>query len=438
MAAIAKKPTLAELLTVLEALYGPAPRLESAEDPLLDHLLVAVLARHAGVEGARGIVRAVSESFLDFNEARVSPLFELEAVVKPHVPPEAVRQAAWDLRMTLQDVWDGTHGLDLEPLRSITPEEQRHFLKHLPNIPGGAAALVFQVGVGEKHLAFGPLEEHLLRRLNLLPRSATRERVRAALERQVKGAERFRFTWLMGHGAHLHEEEFVPGHPFCDLLVRAKARELVIREQERKREEVRQKAAEKRRLIEAERQAKADERARIKREREEAQRQRALEIKQRKADAIARKKEAAAAKKKAAADRVKAAADKRKAAAEQKRAAAAKKKAEIKAKADAVKAKAAAQKKAAAEKQQAALAKQKAVAAAKKQAAAAKKKAAAAKQAAAAKKRAAAAKKKAAAKKGSTGQRKTGARTSGGKKKTTRPKTAARRPSRRPARPHRK
>jgi len=386
MAAKGKKPSLAEVLSLLEQEFGPPPSSAREEDPLLDHLLVAVMARYTDIESARAIVRGLSERFLDFNEARVSPLYELEEILTPYVPAEQRRKAAWHLRMGMQDVYEGSHGLDLEPMREATPEEQRAFLKSLPNIPGGAAALIYQIALGEKRMAYGPLEEHLLKRLGMQPRSSTRQRVRAALEKKIKPGERARFAWLLGNAAHLYETEFDPEHPFCKLLVRVNARELIVREQERKREELRLAADEKRRKIEEERKRKAEERERVKREREEAKRRRQEEAKQKQAAAAAAKK-AALAQQRADAAKARAAA-----AAEKKAAAAARK--------------------------QAAETKRK-EAAAKKKAAAAKKKAAAAKQKAAAKKKADAAKKKAAAAKKKAAKKRTT------KKKTSAPKKAA-------------
>ena len=364
-----KKPTISEILKLLEKQFGNPPLLDQADDPLMDHLLVAVLADYAGIDGAKKIVKALSEQFLDFNEARVSPLFELEQVIAPWVKEDRRREAANHLRYALQDVWDGSHGHDLEPLRGAAPADQREFLKHLPNIPGGAAAIIFQIATGDKRLAFGPGEEHLLKSLGMLSRSTTQERIRQAVERKVKPADRLKFAWLFGNAAHLYETDFDPKHPFCKLLVRVNARELIVREQERKREEARKKAEERQRKIDEERQRKAEERERKKREKEEAKAKRKAEMEKRKAEAIAKKK-AAAAKKKAAAAKKKAAAIAKK------KAAAAKKKA------------AAVKKKAAAAKKKAAAAKKKAAVAAKKKAAAAKKKAAATKKKAAAKKKA--------------------------------------------------
>jgi hypothetical protein len=324
------------------------------EDPLVDHLLVGVLGLHAGQEKAREGIRALSQAFLDFNEVRSSPLFEIEEILEPFVPPEKTRKAAWDVRMALQDVYDGTHGLDLEPLRGREPEDQRHFLKELPNTPGGPAALVFQLALGEDRLALGPRERHLLERLGMLPRASDAKRVRAAVERMVSAGSRATFTWVTGATAHLFEKgDLPPEEPFVQLLVACRAKELGERERERKREELRRKAEEKQRLAEEARRRKVEEAERKKRE--EAERKKAAQ--KAKEDAARKAKEEAAKKKAAEVER------RRREAEEKKRAA-------KKAKEDAAR-------KAAAEKKAAAAAKKAAAEAARKAAAAKKKKPAA-------------------------------------------------------------
>jgi hypothetical protein len=266
-----KKPTLAQVLDLLESLHGLPFHSERPEDPLLDHLLVGVLATYSGLSKAREALRALSASYLDFNAIRGSPKGEIQQALAPFVPAEKLAEAAWDLRMALQDVYDGTHGLDLEPLRGREPEDLKHFLTKLPNIPGGPAAMVVQMAVGEDHLVLGPLESHLLERLGMLPRAATPHRVRVALERQVKPGERLRFAWVTGAAARMFEKdpELDPTHPFVKLLIDCRAKELADRERRRKEEEVRKKAEAKRLAIEAVKKARLDAIAQKKREAEE-------------------------------------------------------------------------------------------------------------------------------------------------------------------------
>jgi hypothetical protein len=334
----AKKPSLSEAIELVEKMHGPPLHAERSEDPLLDHLLVGVLGLRAGLEKGRAAVRALSESFHDFNEVRVSALFELATTLEPFVGEEQARAAAIDVRMTLQDVFDGTHGLDLEPLRGREPEDQRSFLKEMPHTPGGPAALVFQIAMGEERLVLGQREQHLLRRLGLLPTASNAPRLRAAMEKVVPAGERYRFAWALGASAHLFEKDLDPEHPFCKLLVACRAKELVERERERKKEEARQKVEAKKRAIEAERRKKVEE---IERKRREAEDQKRQAKEKKEAERRAREEaRASAAAEKAA---------KAKAAKEAKEAAARAKRDALKAKAQKAK-KAAAKKKASAKK----------------------------------------------------------------------------------------
>lgn len=325
-----KKPTLAEAIAVMERLGGPPIHAARPEDPLLDHLLVGVLGLRTGAEKAREGIRALCAVFHDLNEARVSGLTELAEALEPFTGAEQARAAANDLRTALQDVYDGTHGLDLEPLRGRDPEDQRAFLKDLPNTPGGPASLVFQLALGEQRLALGPREQQALRRLHLLPGATGPARLRAAMEKVVPAGKRALFAWGVGACGRLFEKDFDPQHPYCRLLVSCRARELVERERERKKEELRRKAEEKRRRIEEEKRRRLELIAQKKREAEEARRAaRAKVEEERRARAAAREAKAAAAlaKRKAAREAREAAAK----AAKAKREAAAKAKAKAKA-----------------------------------------------------------------------------------------------------------
>jgi endonuclease III len=250
-----KRLRLHEAIEVLEKEYGRPRGAEHDEDPLLDHLLVGVLTEWVDRERAQRAVRALSESFLDLNETRVSPLHELAEVLAPvfgsaaaeHVPP-----AALAFRTALQDVYDATHGLDLEPLRGREPEDVRKFLKELPHTMGGPAAAVVQRALGDEHLALTPPEARVLSRLGLLPRASTQARIRQSLEKQVKAPERLRFAWAFGSHAsevcHAKEPEcerclMLPHCPEGALIVRQRAIDRKRAEAKRLAEEKKKKAA---------------------------------------------------------------------------------------------------------------------------------------------------------------------------------------------------
>jgi hypothetical protein len=245
---MAKRLRLAQALEVLGKLHGRPRTASHPEAPLLDHLLVGVLSAEADEERAARAVRTLSESFLDLNEARVSPLAELKAVLEPHLGAAAAKGAA-DARTALQDVFEGTHGLDLEPLRGRDPDDLRKFLKDLPRTMGGPAAAVFQLAVGDERLALSPLENRVLTRLGLLPRASTPARIRHSLEKEVKPGERLRFAWVLGSHAGFPCQR-VPACEQCSLLANCPFGEQEMKQRaiQRKKDEVKRKAEEKRRL----------------------------------------------------------------------------------------------------------------------------------------------------------------------------------------------
>jgi endonuclease III len=314
---VAKRLKLGEALDALEKAYGKPRTAEHPDAPLLDHLLVGVLTAWVDRDRAVRALRALSESFLDLNEARVSPLAELQNVLHPFLGTKS-EEAAEALRVALQDVYDGTHGLDLEPLRGREPEDLKKFLRDLPHMMGGPASAVFQLALGEDHLAMMVAVVRVLDRLRLLPHSATPHRVRLALEKQVKPPERLAFAW--GLGSHAAALCFAkePACERCMLLAHCSFGETEVKRRaiERKKDEARRAAEDKRRKIAEEKAAR------------EAARKAAIEAKKK---AIADAKAAKVAAAKAAAE---------KAAAEKK----AKIEAEKKAKAEAAKAAKAAKK----------------------------------------------------------------------------------------------
>ena len=249
---MAKRLKLPAVLEILEKRHGRPRTAERPEDPLLDHLLVGVLSMWVDRERAARAVRALSDSFLDLNEARVSPLHELTAVLEPVFgsgPGSHAAEAALAARNALQDVFDGTHGLDLEPLRGREPDDLKKFLKELPHTMGGPAAVIFQLALGDKHLALTGPEQRVLLRLGVLPRASTPQRVRQALEKVVKPPDRLRFSWAVGSHAGDICYSKVPACEVCVLLPNCPhgEQEMKQRALDRKKEEARRAAEEKRR-----------------------------------------------------------------------------------------------------------------------------------------------------------------------------------------------
>ncbi|HVG93536.1 MAG TPA: hypothetical protein VND21_03750 [Planctomycetota bacterium] len=259
---MAKRLKLSEVVATLEKAYGKPRTAEHPESPLLDHLLVGVLSAWVDRERATRALRALSEAFLDLNEARVSPLEEVEGVLHGIVGAKAP-EAASAVRTALQDVFDGTHGLDLEPLRGRDPEDLKKFLKELPHTQGGPAAAVFQLALGDARLGLMAAEVRVLDRLKVLPQSQNPQKVRTALEKLVKPADRLAFVWAIG--SHASDVCFAkePACERCLLLANCPFGEAEVkrREVERKKEEARRALEEKKRKADAEKAARIAARA---------------------------------------------------------------------------------------------------------------------------------------------------------------------------------
>jgi len=321
---MAKRLKIDQALEVLSKVHGRVRTAARPEDPLLDHLLVGVLSAQVDEERAAKAARALSEAFLDLNEARVSPLSELASVLEPSLG-EAAWEGALQVRNALQDVFEGTHGLDLEPLRGREPEDQRKFLKELPHTIGGPGAAVFQLAVGEDRLALPPAEQRVLGRLGLLPRSANPVSVRKSLERQVKPADRMKFAWAFGSHAAFPCRK-VPVCETCPVLENCPhgEKEMKLRALHRKKEDLKRAVEEKRRKeVEAKRarvEAKAAAAAAKKKAAEDAKAVRVAAAEKRKRETVEKAKRLAAervekakARKREAAERAKAAKAKAKA-----------------------------------------------------------------------------------------------------------------------------
>ena len=295
---MAKRLKLPAVLEILEKRHGKPRTAERPEDPLLDHLLVGVLSMWVDREKAARAVRALSDSFLDLNEARVSPLHELTAVLEPVFgsgPGSHAAEAALAARNALQDVFDGTHGLDLEPLRGREPDDLKKFLKELPHTMGGPAAVIFQLALGDRHLALTGPEQRVLLRLGVLPRASTPQRVRQALEKVIKPPDRLHFSWAVGSHAGDICYSKVPACEVCVLLPNCPHGELEMKQRalDRKKEEARRAAEEKRRK---EAEAKAARIAAKKAAEKAAKEAKARAVKEAKAEAHRARVEAAKAK----------------------------------------------------------------------------------------------------------------------------------------------
>jgi endonuclease-3 len=140
------QPNRAALLTkmhkVLKKHYKPVA---IPERTVLEHLLYACCLENAHYEQADKAFAAVSTSFFDWNEVRVSTVKELAEVMNMLPDPQS---AAANLKRALQGVFESTYSFDLEPLKKQNLGQAQQRLKKLEGTTPFTIAYLTQATLG--------------------------------------------------------------------------------------------------------------------------------------------------------------------------------------------------------------------------------------------------------------------------------------------------
>lgn len=308
-----------EARALLEKIELPWPLPQAVEGAnLIQQGLVAVLMRNLTAAQAKAGLERLVKSYEDWNELRVAQAQEIATHLKG--PKRATLAAARDVKTYLQEVFQQSHGIDLEFLRE-DPQSAARFVAQLP-------FLSFAVGTWLLWLARGgdvPITPGLVRvldRVGLVPRSPSIKRARAGIEPLIAPGDEQRFLMHFGHVA---EHWCDPRKPICwecplvsdckqgrkvykdwqaqqarlaaqrareeERLARQAAQEA---ERQRREEERARKKAEKKAALEAKKRKREEERQRKRREREKAKAAREAARAKEKAAREKARKEAAA------------------------------------------------------------------------------------------------------------------------------------------------
>jgi len=347
-----KSDQIAKLLGQKDLLEGlPDTGIEGS---LLELGMYAVLLREVPPSRAVSIVQAMRKGYDDLNEARVAQAQELAETIAPrgkgiahlakHVP------AARLVKLYLQEVFQKTHGLDLDFLIE-DPVGGARVVSQMPLLGTAAGGyLLYLAEKGEMPVSAGIVR--VLDRLGVMTRTSSVRKVRDSLEGLVRAEDRLPLAFILGRIVDRWCETRRPTCWECPMLDQCPAGKKVHREwkvqqermeKQRKKDEARRLAQEKR---DAQRRAREEERERKRLETEERQLQRQLEKERRDAERMEARKQREAERTKEVEARKKEAERKREA---ERKQAEARKKAEAKQRA-AAKKKAEARKKAATKK----------------------------------------------------------------------------------------
>jgi endonuclease III len=323
---LTKKSEQTQVLLEKVPLRWPTPE-PLAEKSLLEQGLYAVLRRRLEPRKALGAIEKLRSAYADWNELRVAQAQEIAEHLALGRDGVAV---ARDVREYLQEVFQRSHGLDLEFLRD-DPTATARFVSQLPFIGMSTAHYLLHLASPDEL----PVTQALVRvldRVGLIPRTASPKKARAAIEPLVAEGKRLEFLVGFGevatrwcdarkplchlcvlvedcrHGRKAFREWRVQQERMETQRVREAARQAVFQRKEDERRRREEERARKKGVADAARKAREDERkARADAKKREAAEKRAA-LERARADAArkreeerARKKAEAEAKKKAAA-----------------------------------------------------------------------------------------------------------------------------------------
>ncbi|MDA1265068.1 MAG: hypothetical protein O2816_08315 [Planctomycetota bacterium] len=295
---MSKKTDLVAKLIQAVDLRHPVPENPAEGLDLISHGAVLVLMRHLTERQAVQSVESLRGAYVDWNEVRVCQLQEISSHLKTgsrKKGPALLKDlgpAAMALKAYLQNVFQETHGMDLEILRE-DPTAAGLIIAELDSIGmTGGGYLLWLAAEGRVPVHTAVIR--ILDRLGLIARTTSIKKAQAMIDPLVPKGEELAFTLCFHEIADRWTDPDDPIYMTVDLLqtipAGRKARKDRLSQLEREavrreRDEERQRKADER---EAERLRKEEEKESKRLEAELRKRQKDAE---RKAEAIAREKD---------------------------------------------------------------------------------------------------------------------------------------------------
>jgi hypothetical protein len=270
---------------------------------LLERGLILVLMRELSAAQAEAVVNAFKGSYEDWNEVRICQVQELVTSLRagwksPAISDESLRQAVVTSREYLQEIFQRTHGLDLQEFTD-DPTAAGKVLPLMPFLGMATGAYLLWMATGGQ-LVVHPALVRVLDRIGLVQRGGSGKKSRELVEPVIPEGKGLEFQLAFSEVADRWCDARKPLCHECILVVECKYGKKAFKEYQvqkarmeaqRKKEEARRAVFEKK---EAARRAREDERARKKAEAEAQKQARELERKRKTAEREAqRAKEAA-------------------------------------------------------------------------------------------------------------------------------------------------
>src|SRR5687767_3719991 len=179
--------------------------------------MYAVLRRQLEPEASVRVIELLKAAYSDWNELRVAQAQEIASHLGPAKLGERAIPVARDVREYLQEVFQRSHGLDLEFLRD-DPVASARFISILPFIGTATASYLMWIAAGQQ-LPVTPTLVRVLDRIGLLSRQGgSMKKARAAIEPLVPEDDGLGFVVKFGEIASRWCDARKPACHACVLV----------------------------------------------------------------------------------------------------------------------------------------------------------------------------------------------------------------------------
>jgi endonuclease III len=189
-----KSDSTAKLLEKIVPLY-PAPEPLPGVN-LVQQGMYATLLHKLSPAEAKSALATLTKAYSDWNELRVAQAQEINTHLD--LGPKGIKVAA-DVRDYLQEVFQRSHGMDLEFLRDDAGSTQR-FVSILPFMGMSTAHYLLWLA-SDKDLPVTPALVRVLDRIGLVPRTASIKKARTSIVPLIEKGNELEFAYKFGEVA---------------------------------------------------------------------------------------------------------------------------------------------------------------------------------------------------------------------------------------------
>lgn len=187
-----KQAALVKIVKQLKRVYGSVPK--PLNLPVFETLLYGICLEDVDFERARKAFDRLRNSFLDWNEVRVTTVTELDHILE-HLPDSAIR--AVRMRQLLMHIYDHQYSFDIDGLKKRTQDLVQRQLIRIKHLTPFARNYVTQASLGAHVI---PLDKRMLLTavwLGLVPAGVHEDEAGDLLKSLVRKADGVEFFYLL-------------------------------------------------------------------------------------------------------------------------------------------------------------------------------------------------------------------------------------------------